>query len=170
MKLRKIVLGLATMTLLASCAKDVTKEEAVKIAKEHYDASNQVYKSGHAKVVTEVVYSDNVPEVAKTQKGGTEEADFTDPEEMADYRMNSAQIAACPDDAKFKADGAKLQISYSQTQSLAGSTVNIDATVNLDEIGYVLSSVSTMKTSVLVSEGVTYEITVKANMTITWTK
>ena len=170
MQLRKIVLGLAAVTMLASCAKEVTKEEALKIARENYDASNQVYKSGHAKSVTEVKYSDNVPEAMREQKGGTEEADFNTAEQIAYYRLTSATLEECPDNTKFKADGAKLEISYTTTQTLAGSTVTMEAIVNTDEIGYTTSSVMNMKTSVLVSEGVTYEINVKNTITISWTK
>jgi len=170
MQLRKIVLGLAAVTMLASCAKEVTREEALKIARENYDSSNQVYKSGHGKAVTEIKYSDNVPEEMRTQKGGTEEADLTTAEEIARYRLTSSVLEECPDNTKFKADGKKLEISYTTTQTLAGSTISMEALVNLDEIGYTTYSVMNMKTSVLVSEGVTYEITSKTTITISWTK
>lgn len=170
MQLRKIVLGLAAVTMLASCAKEVTREEALKIARENYDASNQVYKSGHGKAVNEVKYSDNVPEEMRTQKSGTEEADFNSAEEIARYRLTSSTLAECPDNTKFKADGTKLEISYTTTQTLAGSTLSVEAIVNTDEIGYTTSSVMNMKTSMLVSEGVTYEINVKTTITISWTK
>jgi len=172
MQLRKIVLGLAAMTMLASCAKEVTKAEAIKIAKENYDASNQVYKSAHFKSVTTVKYSDNVPEEDRMLQDKTSEGDITDREEMDWYRLRSKDIEMFDEkNVTFKADGAKLEISQTTTSDdKLGSTTTMFQSVKCDEIGYVLEEVGEVKVTTLISSGVTYEYVLKNVMTLTWTK
>ena len=172
MQLRKVVLGLAAVTLLASCgAKQITKDEAIKIAQENYDSSNQVYKSVHAKLVTKVTYSDNVPEELRTQKDGTEEADITDAEQIAELRLNSAAIKAMDEKTTvFKADGKKLEISTSVKSEALGAIMELSGVTKVDEIGYTIESSAVVKTTMTVSSGVQYVITVQSSGTFAWTK
>ena len=172
MQLRKVVLGLAAVTLLASCgAKQITKAEAIKIAQENYDSSNQVYKSAHVKSVTEVTYSDNVPAELRTEKGGTDERDITDAEQIAAFRIDSAAIEAMDEKTTvFKADGKKLEISSTLKQSELGGSIEISGVTKVDEIGYTIESSGVVKTTMTISSGEEYVITVKTSGTLTWTK
>ena len=173
MQLRKIILGLAAVTMLASCgAKDITKAEAIKIAQENYDASNQVYKSCHYKLVTEVKYSENVPEAERTKTDSVQEGDITSADEIADYRLTSAVIEQMDEKVTtFKADGKKLEIHATQTSSgQVGGSLTHTATLKVDEIGYYLEEIGETKSTTIVSGGATYEITIKATCTYTWTK
>ena len=171
MQLRKFVLGLASVAMLASCgAKQITKAEAVKIAQDHYDSSNQVYKAGKYKLVIDVRYSDNTPEEARTKQGSTEEGNITGAEEIARYRVSSAMVAAADETyTTFKADGNKLEISATHTNS-GGTRVYSYVGVKCDEIGYFLEQVDEMKTAVALTSELTYECTIRSTITFTWEK
>lgn len=172
MQLRKVVLGLAAVTLLASCgAKQITKDEAIKLAQDNYDSSNQVYKSVHVKSVTEVTYSDNVPAELRTEEGGTKEMDITDAEQIASFRITSAAIKDMDEKATvFKADGKKLEISSTVKQSELGGSIEISGVTKFDEIGYTIESSGVVKTTMTISSGEEYVITVKTSGTFAWTK
>ena len=172
MQLRKVILGLATVTMLASCgAKQISKAEAIKLAQENYDASNQVYKSAHYKTVTEALYSDNVPEVMREVKSSTNEGEMTDPEEIAWFRLDSNDFKDLDEkEVTFKADGKKLEISSSKTSTEDGITYTTYKSVKCDEIGYILEEYGETKTSATMSSGVVYEVTIKTTMTLTWSK
>ena len=172
MQLRKIVLGLAAVTMLASCgAKQITKAEAIKIAQENYDSSNQVYKSAHYKFVVSAKYSDNVPESAREIKDSVEEGDMTDPEQIAWYRLDSNDLKDLDEKiVTFKADGKKLEISSTTTASEVGVTYSTFQSIKCDEIGYVLEEVTESKTTTLISSGVTYEVVIRSTATFTWNK
>ena len=171
MQLRKVVLGLAAVTLLASCgAKQITKDEAIKIAKENYDSSNQVYKSAHVKVVVKYTYSDNVP-ADQRDEDSTQENDFTDPKLIADLRINSAAIEKMDEKTTvFKADGKKLEISSSTKTEVQGSIMEISGITKVDEIGYTVEYNMTGKQTVIISSGEEYVITMQQYATVAWTK
>lgn len=172
MKLRKVALGLATITLLASCgAKQITKAEAIKVAQDNYDSSNQVYKAVHIKMVTEVTYSDNVPEELRDRKGESQEADFTGAQ-IAKLRVTSDAIERMDEEATtFKIDGKKLEITLTETDSSKlGSTTMSVHSLRCDEIGYVAGENSSVKTSMIVSSGVIYDIIETSVTYFTWTK
>ena len=57
-KLSRIVLGLASVTMLASCAKSVTPEEAVKIASDNWSI-DKAKAAGYTKVHVVNKYSDS---------------------------------------------------------------------------------------------------------------
>ena len=171
MQLRKVVLGLAAVTLLASCgAKQITKDEAIKIAKENYDSSNQVYKSAHVKVVIKYTYSDNVP-ADQRDEDETQENDFTDPKLIADLRITSAAIEQMDEKTTvFKADGKKLEISSSVKTEAQGSIMEISDITKVDEIGYTLEYNMTGKQTIIISSGEEYVITMQQYATVAWTK
>ena len=171
MQLRKVVLGLAAVTLLASCgAKQITKDEAIKIAKENYDSSNQVYKSAHVKVVIKYTYSDNVP-ADQRDEDETQENDFTDPKLIADLRITSAAIEQMDEKTTvFKADGKKLEISSSVKTEAQGSIMEISGITKVDEIGYTIEYNMTGKQTVIISSGEEYVITMQQYATVAWTK
>ena len=171
MQLRKVVLGLATVTLLASCgAKQITKDEAIKIAKENYDSSNQVYKSAHVKVVVKYTYSNNVP-ADERDEDSTQEKDITDPELIAALRLNSAAIEQMDEKTTvFKADGKKLEISTSVKSEALGAIMEVSGLTKVDEIGYTLEANMTIKQTVKISSGEEYVITAQTSSTVAWTK
>ena len=165
MQLRKIVLGLAAMTMLASCAKEITKAEAVEIAK-GYDTANVIYKSGHGKSVTEVSFSANVPDALKEQyKGGTQEVDFKDETTVVGQRLTAAHVEAAPETAKFKADGKKLEMSYVLEQEHQ----RLQSTTYFDENGYPLGG-NSEGTYTLKDGNRSFLITRKTSSTYTWVK
>ena len=168
--IKRVILGLAAVTMLASCAKEITKEEAIKIA-EGWDTANVLYKSGHGKSVTEVKFSDNFPEAMKeTFQGGTQETDLINSDACKNLRLSAATLRAMPEDIKptFKADGNKLEISYTQEQSQMGMTLKVTANAKTDENGYPTDSVSDMVYTIVAEA--TYTATVHATVTYTWVK
>ena len=166
--IKRIVLGLAAMTMLASCAKEITKAEAVEIAK-GYDTANVIYKSGHGKSVTEVSFSANVPDALKEQyKGGTQEVDFKDETTVVGQRLTAAHVEAAPETAKFKADGKKLEITYTMEESAMGGNMKMTATAYVDENGYPTSAITEQVINIVAQE--TYTITAKQTITYTWEK
>ena len=167
---KKIVLALAATTMLASCAKEITRAEAIEIAR-GYEASNFVYKSGKVSIVTTVSFSDNVPEAMKSgYKPGTQEQELTTPEEILSMRLSAATVEAAPESAKFKADGKALEISYTEESSELGGKMKVSAVTKTDENGWPVSGTEEMFMSVEVSQGTTYTITVKAVFTGSWVK
>ena len=170
--IKRVILGLAAMTMLASCAKEITKEEAIKIA-EGWDTADVLYKSGHGKSVTEVKFSDNFPEAMKEgiTKGGTQETDLIDSNACKNVRLTAAMLKAMPEEIKptFKADGNKLEISYVEEESQAGASMKLTATAKTDENGYPTESVADYEYKFIVSQE-TYTATIKATVTYTWVR
>lgn len=171
MRLSKTVLALAAVTLLASCgAKDITKAQAVEMAK-GYDTANVIYKSGDGKLVSKATFSDNVPaEMRQAYKDG-EQTQHIEGSEIVQNRVSAALIEAIPEDAaKFKANGKALEFTYTQAEEVLGQKVSHETFAKTDDNGYVVESKTTMNMEMLVSEGEVYKITVVATVTMTWTK
>ena len=101
-KFQTLVLGLASVAMLASCAKDISAEEAKKIASE-WNASLNDYKG----VTTTVKDSDG-----KTQTSSSNE--YVPAAALVSRSASQAAIAAAAEDtnSKFKADGTALEFSY----------------------------------------------------------
>ena len=171
MQLRKLVLGLAAVAMLGSCAKQITKAEAIKIAQDNYDSSNRVYKSAHYKSVTVATYSDNYPKELREVETGTEEGEITSAAEVAWYRLDSNDLKDLDEkNVTFKADGTKLELITKTSSSELGITYDTFQSMKTDEIGYILEEVHETKTATKVSSDVTYEANIKITLTLTWTK
>ena len=159
--IKRVILGLAAVTMLASCAKEITKEEAIKIA-EGWDTANVLYKSGHGKAVTEVKFSDNFPAAMK---------DTFNSDACKNVRLTADKLKSMPENIKptFKADGNKLEISYVEEESQAGMSMKLTANAKTDENGYPTESVSDYEYKIVASQE-TYTATIHAVVTYTWVK
>lgn len=172
MNIKRVVLGLAAVTMLASCAKDVSKEEARKIV-QGYEEANVIYKSGTGKMVTTVTFSDKFPEEMKQgfQPGGTEEVSFDNADKVVANRFTVAAFDSLPTgaDVKFKADGKALEINGAQESSREGASMKMTIFAKIDENGYPLESKQETFSS-MVAEGTTYSVTMTMVATYTWVK
>lgn len=111
----RLVLGLATITLLASCgAKTITADEAVKISQGWSAVS--VADTGYTKVVTEVNGEKN--EVTGAIAVSTVAATIV--------TTNKAVVsaAASSSDVVFKSNGKDLELSYSDKDGKAEYKIN----------------------------------------------
>ena len=170
--IKRVVLALATMTMLASCgAKEITKAEAVKIA-EGYDSANVIYKSGKLKTVKEVKFSDNFPEALKSQyQGDTKEEEFKTEAEVLSKRITATRVSRYGDDVKFKANGKALEISYSFNDTpLLDAKSEMDFVDKFDENGYAAESTVNDVTTFDGSSGASYVLTIRTVKTYTWVK
>ena len=171
MRLSKTVLALAAVTLLASCgAKDITKAQAVEMAK-GYDTANVIYKSGDGKMVSKATFSDNVPaEIRQAYQDG-EQTQHVEGSDVLENRVSAVMIEALPEaTTKFKANGKALEFTYTESGDVLGQKINVESFTKTDENGYVLESKATTNMEMKVSESEVYKITVVATVTISWTK
>ena len=171
MNIKRVVLGLAAVTMLASCAKDISREEARKLVQGYEDA-NVIYKSGTGKMVTTVKFSDNFPEEMKQGfQPGTQEASFNNEREVVANRLTVAAFDSLPTDAnaKFKADGKALEISFAQERSELGGSMKVTVFTKVDENGYPLEGKQESFSS-MVAQGATYSVTMTMVATYTWVK
>ena len=165
-KFQTLVLGLASVAMLASCAKDVTKEEATKIAQDNY--GKVTYASGKETLHIKAEAKDENANAVKTlvinglKAMGIEDGKTSDITNTSVYTVDAEYIAALSADAKFQADGNKLAVTYTEKQY---ESLNLKGTSSLscDENGYFLS----MKTS-LSYEG--DKVKVEIGTTYTWTR
>ena len=107
-KLSRIVMGLAAVTMLASCAKDVTAEEAVKIATDNWSVQ-KANAAGYTKVHVVNKYSDSSKD---------EEHDATGValtlviDTLVVVDLAAVAAASVVEGVHFKADGSALEFSY----------------------------------------------------------
>ena len=172
MNIKRVVLGLAAVTMLASCAKDISREEARKLVQGYEDA-NVIYKSGTGKMITTVKFSDNFPEALKEDyhyRDGTQEASFNNEREVVANRLTVAAFDSLPTDAnvKFKADGKALEINSTQEVSELGGSMKASVFTKIDENGYPLEAKQESFVSIVAQE--TYTVTVTMVATYTWVK
>ena len=105
-KFSTLVMGLACMTMLASCAKTVTAEEAAKIANGWtVSAATSAYKG--YKLVTK--NSDGSTSTTEDKNAITVAATITT---MVAANIVVVNAAAAATDSTFKADGNALELSY----------------------------------------------------------
>ena len=170
MNIKRVVLGLAAVTMLASCAKDISREEARKLAQGYEDA-NVIYKSGTGKMVSTVKFSDNFPEALKGEyRDGSQEASFNNEREVVANRFTVAAFDSLPADAnvKFKADGKALEINFTQDVSELGGSMKMSVFTKIDENGYPLEAKQESSISIVAQE--TYTVTTTMVATYTWVK
>ena len=169
-KLNRVVLGLATVTLLASCgAKEITKAEAVEIAK-GYDTAAVVYKSCKAKIETKTTFSENVPEAIRNLEeyaSKTEEQELTSEEDILSARISAFNISTLDEKTTtFKADGKKLEFTSKQGEGDNMMTIYCSA----DENGYPVVLDMETKLSMPLLGDEPYKVTVSVHTSYTWTK
>ena len=162
--LGKLVLGLATMTMLASCAKDITRAEARELAK-GYDTAAVAYKSAEMKTTTKYTFSEKVPEIIKSTMKDSENTQSYSADEVEGLRLSEAAFLLIPEGATFKADGKALEISYKSENTSDGAKASLNSWEKHDENGYLLAE--TLETLMSYGE---YTITIKANISVTYTK
>lgn len=165
-KFQTLVLGLASVAMLASCAKDVTKEEATKIAQDNY--GKVTYASGKETIHLSASAKDENADAVKTllinslKTAGYYDGKVTEISNTSTYICTAEMIGAYPSDSKFQADGNKLFISYSGEQFKAiGLKGNV--TQSTDENGYIISMTANLANT---------EDSVKVDIsyTYTWTR
>lgn len=166
--LRTVVLGLAAVTMLASCAKEVTKAEAVKIA-EGWDASI-VYKTAEAKTVTKYTFGKDCSEAVKAMYEDSEETESKAGKDTAEARISAVAIAALDEkNTVFKADGKALDVTAKMSREQEGLKVAIEEWFKTDENGYVLNQKSVIATTGS-ALGLVYDVTMTSTTTVTYTK
>lgn len=173
-RLNKLVLGLATVTMLASCgAKQITKAEAVEIAK-GWDTSI-VYKSGHVKVDVAYTFSDNFPaemkEMLKAMYDAMKEDTDVTAEDMEDLRLTAAMVESFDEKLfTFKANGKALEFEGKQPASEATGGMEAKVNAKTDENGYFLSAITEMSGKMPGEGSVEYSVTIKTTQTATYVK
>ena len=105
-KLSKIVMGLAAMTMLASCAKNVTPEEAAKIANGWSVSAASAYKS------YTLVTKDSKGNTSTTEDKHAITVKATIAALLAANVVAVNAAAASGAEGQFKADGNALEFSY----------------------------------------------------------
>lgn len=164
-KLGKVVLGLATLSMLAACQKEVTREEAVKTV-EGYDTSVK-YKSGVRKSSVKATADGSIATALKDAfllvlKGsGIEDGKEVKIDNPETYRLSIAALPAASEVNKYKLDGNQLTIDFKYAyEGLSGT-----ASSAYDDKGY-----STVSTINLASSDASLKVTIDVQISFTWTK
>ena len=164
-KFGKVVLGLATLSMLTACQKEVTREEAVKNI-ESYDTSVK-YKSGVRKSSVKATADGSIATAVKEafllvlKSSGIEDGKEVKIDNPETYRMTVALLPSASDITAYKLDGKALTIEgkYSK-DSLSGSTSQ-----SFDDKGY-----QTGISMNLASSDASVKVTIEVAVTFTWTK
>ena len=173
-RLNKLVLGLATVTMLASCgAKQITKAEAVEIAK-GWDTSI-VYKSAHVKVDVSYNFSDNFPaeykEALKATFDGMKQDADVPADEIESLRLSPDAIESFDEQLfTFKANGKALEFEGKQPASEATGGMEAKISAKTDENGYLLSAITDFSGKMTGESSVEYSVTIKTTQTATYVK
>ena len=107
-KLSRIVLGLASITMLASCAKSVTPEEAVKIASDNWSV-DKAKAAGYTKVHVVNKYSDSSKDEEHDASGVAMNLII---DTLVPINLVAVTGAAALECTAFKADGAAIEFTY----------------------------------------------------------
>lgn len=109
MRKQLLVLSMASILMLGSCAKEVTFEEAKAHAKENYVQANVEYTKRVSRTISDVKKSGGIfAEIFKVGK-----TDTGDEEMPVGTVLSSTEIAAYGDSYTYKIDGKKMIISKS---------------------------------------------------------
>jgi len=106
-KLSRIILGLASVTMLASCAKSVPPEEAVKIASDNWSIDKA--KAAYTKVHVVNKYSDSSKDEEHDASGVALNVLI---DTLVPINLLAVTGAAALEGAAFKADGAAIEFTY----------------------------------------------------------
>ena len=121
-KFSHLVLGLASITMLASCAKDITKEEALEIAKTYSIISANA--AGFTKVKVANKYSDASKNEEHEATGAALTAVIT---ALVPIDIAAVNAAAAVEGTKFKADGKDLEFEYKEKDNSATYVYKINS-------------------------------------------
>ncbi len=107
-KLSRIVLGLASVAMLASCAKSVTPEEAVKIASENWSVE-KAKAAGFKKAHVVNKFSDSSKDEEHDASGIAMDVLI---DTLVPLNLIAVTGAAVLEGTAFKADGAAIEFTY----------------------------------------------------------